>query len=188
MIVEVWMPLTECNNYWVSNFGRVKSVIFLKRWNGYRETILKFHTDRYGYCILSIKINGIKKYFKVHRIVAKVFVPNTENKPCINHIDCDKKNNRFMNLEWCTNIENIHHAQENGRRKKGITNAYIKKGFKKVVNTKTGVVYESANKLAALLHWDAKYLRKRLSGEVKNKTDFMYLIDFQSLKQGMIIA
>ena len=49
-----------------------------------------------------------------HKIVAKYFIPNHDNKPCINHIDGDKTNNTVPNLEWVTYKENIKHALNTG--------------------------------------------------------------------------
>jgi hypothetical protein len=63
-----------------------------------------------GYRMVSIL--GEKKY--VHRLVSQLFVNNPEDKPQVNHIDSNKLNNHYTNLEWVTNQENRNHAVLNG--------------------------------------------------------------------------
>ena len=72
--------------------------------------IIKPEINNKGY--KRIKIGG-KKYL-VHRLIAEKFVPNIENKKQVNHIDGNKLNNHYKNLEWVENIENRKHALEHG--------------------------------------------------------------------------
>lgn len=50
----------------------------------------------------------------VHRLVALTFIPQIPNKPFINHIDSNPKHNCVVNLEWCTQSENIQHSFDKG--------------------------------------------------------------------------
>ena len=59
-----------------------------------------------GYKIISLWKNGTGKMFRVHRLVAAAFIPNPENKPCIDHIDGDRANDHADNLRWVTVKEN----------------------------------------------------------------------------------
>ena len=54
----------------------------------------------------------------VHRAIAKMCIPNPENKPCVNHKNGDKYDNRISNLEWVTYSENNQHAYDTGLKKK----------------------------------------------------------------------
>lgn len=63
-----------------------------------------------GYLKVSLCYDGKVKNLYVHRLVALTFIPNPNNLPQVNHIDGNKQNNHFSNLEWCTPIENITHA------------------------------------------------------------------------------
>jgi hypothetical protein len=66
--------------------------------------------------------NAIKTRYMCHRLVAQEFVPNPDNKPFVNHINGDKKDNRACNLEWCTQSENELHAVDYlGKTMKGKT-------------------------------------------------------------------
>ncbi len=90
--------------YQISTFGRVKS--FRKK----TCRLLVPGLNRTNYLIVRFKVNRKMKYFSVHRLVAKAFIPNPEGKSDVNHIDGCKINAYVGNLEWATRSENVQHA------------------------------------------------------------------------------
>lgn len=80
-----------------------------------------------GYLYVDLYKNGKRKRFYIHRLVAETFIPNPENKPYINHIDGNPKNNNVGNLEWCTPLENVEHAS----KVLGVMDAYNNANYKK---------------------------------------------------------
>lgn len=117
-MTEIFIDIKGYENlYQVSNFGNIKSLA-KGDGNGCRDRILKFDiigksTTRYYR--VSLSKDGKVSRYSVHRLVAKHFINNTDNKPMVNHIDNDGTNNKVTNLEWCTHSENMIHAQKQGR-------------------------------------------------------------------------
>ena len=79
-------------------------------------------TKSSGYKIAGLSKEAKVYWFTVHRLVAKAFVANPENKPEVNHLNGDKSDNRSVNLEWVTPKENHRHASENGLKASGDRN------------------------------------------------------------------
>lgn len=66
--------------------------------------------DKKGYYAVIFYDKGKLKRHLVHRLFAQKYIPNPENKCCINHIDGNPSNNSITNLEWVTIAENNIHA------------------------------------------------------------------------------
>lgn len=99
--------------YSVSDQGRVRRNSYVARYSDgrshtYSEIILKpFLSCENGYLAVNLYDTVGKRHsFSVHVLVAKAFIPNPKNKPCVNHKNTIKTNNEYTNLEWCTYHEN----------------------------------------------------------------------------------
>lgn len=101
---EIWKKYNEY--YEVSNLGNVRNAI-----NGRikRQRIDKKH----GYCYVTLGYGDKIVSASVHRMVAKVFIPNPDELREVDHIDCNKQNNRVDNLRWVSSSTNKLYAIDN---------------------------------------------------------------------------
>ena len=174
--MELWKIIEGFENYEISNFGKLKKLPTIQKHSKDKnyltktKIILGSKTSQ-GYFSYSLN----KKRMLAHRLVAKSFIPNPENKPCVNHKDGNKLNNHYTNLEWCTYSENSIHAFENGLNKR--IDFYVKGKIPvnalKIINTKTGIIFESIKLAAESIGMKSRTLTAKLSGQNKNNTDFI---------------
>lgn len=92
--------------YEISEYGDVKNVKS-------RKILKARYTKDQGYIYYGFHCHNKK----IHRIVGMLFVPNPEGLPCINHIDGNKENNHYSNLEWCTQGHNLKESYRLGLTK-----------------------------------------------------------------------
>lgn len=118
-----WVPVPSLENrYHISRCGKLKS---LPKWRntgtgGYlsKEKILAKRRDTKGYVILEMsRPDGSFYYVKRSRLIAKLWIPNPNNLPVVNHINGIKDDDSVENLEWCTDSENEFHAYRTGLKK-----------------------------------------------------------------------
>lgn len=150
----------EGYDYYVSNTGSVKR----------NNKILK-GTERNGYPSIGLYKKSRYKFEYVHRLVAKLFIPNPKNKEFVNHKDGNRKNNNVKNIEWCTRKENEQHAfrvlgKKSGRLGKKSDNVWLKKSL---IARKKGieVVFKSRKDFAVKNKCDQSSVSRALKGDRK---------------------
>lgn len=165
MEYEVWYPVKDYEGYYeITKSGMVRSLI--KRNFQY---IMQQRIDRAGYYTVRLHNNHDKGSTRtVHRLLAKTFIENPQNKCCVNHIDGNKLNNALDNLEWNTHSENCIHAYQHGLIKINVKS-------KPVVDNCTGNVYKTIQAAADSTRVNRKTLTGYLNGNRKNKTCLEYL-------------
>lgn len=171
---EIWKDIEEYEGlYQVSNMGNVKSVNrkvknSLSK-SGYIEIksqIMKQKQRKDGYMYIQLSKNGKSKGFFVHRLVAKAFIPNPENKPYIDHINTIRNDNRIENLRWATREENDHNPIT-------LKNRIGKCGIKiKCLNT--GEIFISGSEAGRKLGVDVSEIIKCCKGKRKSAKGYRF--------------
>ncbi len=103
------MEISGFENYKIYENGDVENVK--------TKRILKPQTNRYGYLYVRLSKDGKTKFMNIHRLIALHYIPNPENKKCIDHIDRNRKNNSIDNLRWATCSENNINTPIRGKSK-----------------------------------------------------------------------
>lgn len=133
---ESWVDCFYTKDYQVSSFGAVRSVNRISKFNSifYKGKVLKQFKRPSGYLKVNITVNGRQKSFDVHRLVIISFKGLKVNM-VVNHINCNKQDNRLTNLEWVTKAKN---SNDTPRNRKNKTSKFVgvyfdkkRKGFNK---------------------------------------------------------
>ncbi len=166
---EIWKEVPDFNGkYLASSCGRIKNMQPMKsdRYHHDSPYIVGISTTKRGYKRVVIRYLGEKITLSIHRMVAKAFIPNPDNKSDVNHIDGNPSNNNLDNLEWCTSSENKLHSLKIGTSKPTSS--------KKVINIKNGRIFDSIKEAAESIGMRRANLAVQLSGKNNriNKTDF----------------
>ena len=151
--------------YRVSNTGKVLSV----RRN--REFSLNPNPL---YVNVSLSKEGDSKSFSVHRLVAKAFVPNPENKTDVNHIDGNKLNNNSWNLEWTTKSENIKHALKLGLKTLDFKDVVKRKVDRISLTDEVIQTYESLSEAARDIKGQVSLIHQCCNGRQNTHRNFKW--------------
>lgn len=171
--MEIWKDIVGFEGkYRVSDDGLVYSVR--------RNKILKPKTTKDGYLAVCLW-DGNNNHRRVHRLVAQAFVERKNGCDVVNHINCDKKDNRASNLEWTTVQENTKHAYENIEtyrnhvqriNKLGVETRRIK--IDAFYNGKYIGSYESKKEAAEKTGVSEKTIYNRLHGNFSSRSGYSF--------------
>lgn len=109
----MYKELEEAAGIYIYDDGRV--------WNEKKQKFISTSLDEKGYVKVSLWVNKKVKTLKIHRLVAKYFIPNPYNYKEVNHKDEDKTNNCVSNLEWCNRKYNVNY----GNRSKKVSQSML---------------------------------------------------------------
>lgn len=105
MSEEIWKDIPGYEGlYFASTHGRIKN----------KKKVMSSNKNNSGYQMMHLSLFGKSRAYTVHRLIAITFIPNPGCKPQIDHIDCDKSNNKVDNLRWVSQGENMRHAAATG--------------------------------------------------------------------------
>ena len=167
-MILIEMEINNYENYFIYSDGKVfsKNGKFHKN----KERFLKEHFNgRYYFYVLSK--DGKRKNYLTHRLIAEHYIPNPDNKPCVDHINRIKTDNRIENLRWVTHKEN---SKNYGCFKTNISGhrniSWSPERNKWMVNIKGKKVKRFSNKIDALCYKYIRLLQENNSRELCGET------------------
>lgn len=189
--IEIWKPVVGYEGlYECSSLGNVRS---LDRIDSVGRRIKGKHIkpleSRFGYHRLSLCKEGKVITHSVHRLVAEAFLPNPDNKPCVDHINTDRTDCRVENLRWVTIKENNENPLTQQHRKRGNEHPKPFKGKVGVLHpksksvlqyTKDGVFVKRWESISlANKHYNTNHISDCCLGKRKNCVGFIWVFEKQ---------
>jgi hypothetical protein len=111
--MEKYRTIPGFSNYEVSNLGNI--------WNTKTGYVLSTKSkDKDGYVKITLFINGVRHYKRLHILVALTFLENPENKPLVDHINGEPADNRLINLRFANAKENVINSKISSRNTSGV--------------------------------------------------------------------
>lgn len=166
--IEKWVFIENTNNkYMISSNGNIKSFALYKK-----GMILYNSSNHEGYTKVGVRFCNTKraKNCLVHRLVAQAFITNPENKPCVNHKNGIRHDNKLANLEWCTYKENSLYSFEKNLNVKNRVTPVTQYTENRVFIKKFNSIAEAAKQTGSR----AKSISKCVNKERKKTNRFIW--------------
>ena len=163
--------------YQINAKGEVRSL------KGKEPKILKFGSGTGGYLKVDLRKDNKTYTKRVHKLVAETFIPNPEGKTEVNHINGDKTDNRYHNLEWVNRSENINHAVNTGLK---FSNDILDN--RPCICLNNGAIYPSINIASTVFNINPKDIWKNCNEKIEyceaygNKYYFDYAIIVENVE------
>ena len=142
-----WTICEDYPSYMINREGQIKSNLTSK--------ILKPAKLKTGYVCVGLRKGGKSYTVRLHRLLAKAFIPNPENKPYVDHINGVRDDNRLENLRWCTNKENQNFELARINNSKALTG---RKQSKEAVEKRAKTLQKSIGVKVNQYTLDGKYV------------------------------
>jgi hypothetical protein len=167
-MTKEWYDIDEFNGkYQITKDGNIRSIEYIredKNGNAFtrKGTLLKNTISKQGYVTVCFHFNNKSNTRFVHKLLAQTFIPNSENKPCVHHIDHNKQNNSLGNLMWVTYSENIKFNYTTGGQ---IGKTNMKGKFGKLNTTSKGVKQISLTGELIKVHESLQMAAREVGGD-----------------------
>ena len=164
--IEIWKAHPDIDKIEVSSFGRVRSL---------KGLYYGINPGKDGYMRVCFRMNGKVVSKLAHRLAAETFLPNLDNLPQVNHLDCNRKNNNVDNLEWCTRQENIAYRDKLGHT--AINNAPKSPVFAVNLTTLEVSHFHSQNEASQELGVNKGNINSVIKGKYKQTGGYWFVND-----------
>lgn len=176
MQAEIWLPVIQpidCSGiYEVSNMGRIKRLGRVAKIKGHfiPDKIITGSPNDKGYVKVGLSKDGHEIQMALHRLVALHFIPNPNNLPEVNHLDFNKLNNAYSNLEWTTGQGNMDHYYGSGQVKRGTPIYKLTKDD--IIYIRQNFWLEGLDNLAEKFKTHRNYIYSIGTGRKRNDVEF----------------